>query len=145
MPSGKKNIEIGTEEAPSFSITNQTENELKQLISGKSILLNFWNPNDPESRIRNKQLSDLLISLPDEKICLVSVCTSDDNNLSNEIMNNDGIHKMNAVNICLNDLDDSVFNDYQVNLGNRSFLIDSEGILKFIMPTSADIINYLNS
>ena len=135
MPSGSNELEPG-KEVPSISISNLNN----PLSEGKTCVLNFWNPSDPESRIRNRNLSRLVATLPTDKISLISVCTTEDEVLHSEILKKDGVQNLNTININSSDIEKDFLKDYQISTGNRSFLINPEGILLSILPEEEEII-----
>lgn len=83
-------------------------------LKGKYVLVNFWSPSDPMSRIANKQLAMLSASLPSSQISHVSVCTDSDKVLQSEIMDADGIPS-NTISLSANDLTPEVLNDFQIS------------------------------
>ncbi len=107
-------------------------------LKGKYVLVNFWSPSDPMSRIANKQLAMLSASLPSSQISHVSVCTDSDKVLQSEIMDADGIPS-NTISLSANDLTPEVLNDFQISTGHRSFLIDPFGNLTAILPSTEQI------
>ena len=137
MPIGSHSLEIG-KEAPLLTFSSSSGSLPMPSLKGKYVLVNFWSPSDPMSRIANKQLAMLSASLPSSQISHVSVCTDSDKVLQSEIMDADGIPS-NTISLSANDLTPEVLNDFQISTGHRSFLIDPFGNLTAILPSTEQI------
>lgn len=134
MPFGNHSLKVG-EEAPLLTLSSESETPRLQSLKGKYVVLNFWSASDPESRINNKRLADLTSTLPSSQIQFVSICTDNDPSLQMEIMNADGI-PANIHSLSSSELMPEVMEEYQIQSGCRSFLINPFGNLQAISPSS---------
>lgn len=137
MPFGSHSLKVG-DEAPLLTLSSPQKAGSLDSTKGKYVIVNFWSPTDPISRINNKRLADLTDSLPSSQVKFVSICTDNDTSLETEITKADGISE-NAILLSANDISPEVFDDYQTSTGCRSFLIDPFGNLKAISPSHAEI------
>ena len=141
MPFGSHSLQIG-EEAPLLTLSSTSEASALDSLKGKYVLVNFWSATDPESRIANRQLSDLTSALPSSQIEFVSICTDRDPSLQAEIMAADGVENLHY-SLTATDLTPSVFDDYQTSTGLRSFLIDPFGNLAAVSPSTSQITSII--
>lgn len=111
-------------------VNHDKNSELVKLTEDKAIVLNFWNPEDPQSRIRNKMIHDLMEENNEEFIFL-SVCTSNDNKMETAIMKTDDMAVSdNVIFYSLPDVSPQFLKNYKIEKGNMTFIIDSKGVLK---------------
>ncbi len=137
VPYGGHSLQIGND-APLLTLSSNSKIPNLDILKGKYVVVNFWSPTDPESRLNNKQLADLISSLPPSQIQFVSICTDTDITLQHEIMDADGV-PLSINSLSASDIIPDVLMNYQVESGYRSFLIDPFGNLKSISPTSSEI------
>ena len=140
MPIGKGDLEIG-KEAPVFFNEEELDNHTFY-SNDKNIILNFWSVSDPQSRIRNRELAQLVSSAENNDKILVSICVSEEKTLQEEILRIDGISSKNVISKNVDEIDANLYKDFQLESGLRSFLIDRHGILRKITPTKDDIISF---
>lgn len=142
MPMGSHSLEIG-KEAPALTLSSHSRlNDLSDL-DGKYVVINFWNPNDPVSRINNRRLSDITSNLNSSKVKFVSICTGENDVLANEIMKVDNVSDK-TISLSAKDFTPQITEDFQINTGNRSFMIDPFGNLVSISPTEEFINSILS-
>lgn len=141
MPFGSHSLQEG-DEAPLLILSKESKNPHIETLKGKYVVVNFWNPSDPESRIHNRRLADLAATLPSSQIKFVSICTDPDNTLQKEIMAIDYLPQS-ILSLSATDFAPEVLDDYQTDSGCRSFLIDPFGNLQKISPTEEDITDVL--
>lgn len=141
IPTGSHTLEIG-KEAPAITITGKRNQDFISQLNGNYILLNFWSASDPESRINNRLLANLTSRTGNSGIKFVSVCTDADRHIAEEILKVDGINELTTT-LFLTDITPEVLEDFQVNSGLRSFLIDPYGNLAAISP-SHQTLNSIN-
>lgn len=139
IPSGSHYLQIG-KEAPSLTLSSDSKVKSLSGIDGKFVLINFWDPSDPASRIKNQHLSRISSSLPATKVMFISICTQSESNLANEILRIDKISDNTHV-LFSSDISADVLEDFQVKSGNRSFLIDPYGNLVSIFPSDDEILS----
>lgn len=141
MPFGSHSLREG-DEAPLLILSTESNASDIKNLKGKYVLINFWSVKDPESRIANRRLANLVATLPESQIEFVSICTDEDRTLQREIMLTDGI-KDSTFAFSASDFAQEVLEDYQVNRGYRSFLLDPFGNLKKISPGDTEITEVL--
>ena len=90
----------------------------------KTIIINFWNPKNPSSRIVNRELSSLYGNGKDENYRFISICTDPDETLMNEVMRIDGINPDN--NFSYSKISPRVFKDYGVENASATYKISSD-------------------
>lgn len=139
---GSHSLEIG-KEAPSLTLSSDSRLNNLSDLDGKYVVINFWNPNDPTSRINNRRLADITSNLNSSKVKFVSVCTGENEALANEIMKVDNISDK-TLSLSVKDFTPQVAEDFQINTGNRSFMIDPFGNLVSISPTEEAINSILS-
>lgn len=137
MPFGSHSLQEG-EEAPLLILSPDSKATQFEALKGKYVVVNFWNPADPSSRIANRRLAALTSTLPSSQIRFVSICTDKDLTLQKEIMVNDSLPES-VFHLSSQDLAPEVLEDYQTGSGCRSFLIDPFGNLQKINPSDTDI------
>lgn len=140
MPSGSNDLEIG-KEVNSIKIESQSGNSIKSFSKDQPIVINFWDTNDPLSRVRTQQLCANLRDK--DNISVINIFSGDDIKLAEDILRIDSIDGANIINLNKNDISAEVFKNFQTDSGNRSFLLDENGILKAIMPQLQDFENIL--
>lgn len=144
MPSGNSFLETG-KEVPSLNIKDTSGQLIEKRISGKNLIVNLWSSDDAKSRVRNIKLSKLMKTEAGKNVIFLSVCTDNDQLLGNELKKLDGIDSHNILNLNRSDLSVNFLKLFQVESGNRLFLIDKKGILKNIMPTEEEILYFSHS
>lgn len=102
------------------------------------ILINFWSPEIPASRILNKEYSNYLKANPVADIEFISICLDSDDYLSAEIIKNDEIISS-GTHLLYSDVNNRVFKDYDVEDYPRSFLISADGKINSISPSIIDL------
>ncbi|MBD5357806.1 MAG: redoxin domain-containing protein [Bacteroides sp.] len=137
VPLGSHSLQIG-EEAPLITLSSSSKASTLDVLKGKFVVVNFWSPSNPESRILNKKLADLVSTLPPSQIQFVSICTDSDLSLQSEIMDADSlpqsVHYLSS-----SDVTYDVFEEFQTHTGCRTFLINPFGNLQSISPTLSEI------
>ncbi len=129
IPSATHSLEIG-EEAPSLSFIKQTGDNVDSVNDGHLLLI-FWSAYDAESRLSCRRLAEEYAGAG-KGVKVMAVNIDKDETLAREIADADGIATRMDV-IMASELTPSVFADYQVSKGCRSFLIDPYGRLEKII------------
>lgn len=111
---------------------------------GKFILVNFWSSTDAESRIAAKSYDDLFVTLSKEQLAQVSVNLDSSKKLCDEIIRRDGMstkaqHHADAKEIT------KLTNDWHLQNGLRSFLIDPSGKIVAVNPSISTLRNRFGS
>lgn len=111
--------------------------------AGSYIILNFWNPNDPVSRVTNARMAKIASS-NSGRLKFVSICTAEESSLSNEILKLDGISG-DGVFLNSEEISDDMVKVFQTSKGLRHFLLDSKGNLLAVSPDLDYITNLVGA
>lgn len=135
IPGISSRLQTG-EPAPQINLTEQPE--LAEKFTNKNLVLHFWSPDDPASRIDNRLLAAIVSALDNEDVRFVSVCTSDNEILASEILKNDNMEE-DAIYLFSSDVSDDTFRSFKTDYGHKTYLISSEGIIEGIGESAAEI------
>lgn len=139
---GSHSLEIG-KEAPALTLSSDSRLKDLSFLDGKFVVINFWNPDDPQSRLNNRHLADIISGLDPSKVEFISICTGENELLMNEILKVDNILDK-TVSLSAKDITPQVNEDFQLNSGNRSFIIDPFGNLVSVCPSDEIISSILS-
>lgn len=113
------------EKVPEITFNNERTIELEK---GKFTLLNFWNPKNPDSRIRNSKIMSQYSDIFQDNLEIISICTDSDIDLAKEVIRHDGFDSIGS-HVFYSNLDERVILDYKVNEQPELYLIDQSGKL----------------
>ena len=99
--------------------------------AGKTRLISFWSPKNPESRIANRNYSRIYGDTVSTDIEFISICTDSDEALMKEVMKIDGINASN--NYAHSQISQRTFKDYGVVHNPRAFLVSPDGTIEKIL------------
>ncbi len=128
LPNGSHTLAIG-EEAPALSLA--TANNQLDSLKGQYYVVNFWSASDARSRVNNRNLA-VNKKMNGRDVKVVSINIDSDEALAREIAKADKIGN-DVISLSGSDLASGVLDDYQVESGCRSFLIDPYGNLESIL------------
>lgn len=127
-----KNIGIGSK-APKIE-TIEGGNVVNDANSGdKTIVVSFWSPKIPASRISNRNLSRMYGENENDNFKFISICTDSDENLMNEVIKIDGLNK--DLIYPYSQISPRVFKDYDVAASPGAFIISPDGKIQNIYPS----------
>ncbi|MCH5225583.1 MAG: redoxin domain-containing protein [Muribaculaceae bacterium] len=113
---GKKAPKIETQEG--INVVADANSE------GKQMVVSFWSPKNPSSRIANKNLSSQYGEKNQETI-FISICSDPDETLMKEVSKQDGLNA--DISYSFSQISSRVFKDYDVENHPRAFLIGTDG------------------
>ncbi|MCH5229701.1 MAG: redoxin domain-containing protein [Muribaculaceae bacterium] len=125
----EKKLEVGNT-APIIETMAGTTLQEEISAGGKRMLISFWNPKKPSSRIANKQLGEDYSD--DENVEFISICTDSDESLMHEVMKIDGVKSDKAYSY--SQISSRVFKDYGVENSPCAFMISENGKITEIKP-----------
>ncbi|MCM1292639.1 MAG: peroxiredoxin family protein [Bacteroides sp.] len=111
---------------------------------GHFVIVNFWASNDAESRMAANRYSSYVESDREEQIALMSFNFDDNLMLFREIVRRDGLDEATQFNV-LSDSRQEIISRYGLDKGLKSFLIDPEGVIVAVNPTSDQIASIAGS
>ena len=112
-------------------------------MKGRFVIVNFWTSADAESRIAANLYNGYVESVGKEQISLVSVNIDRNKRLFEEIMRRDGLNAesqfyVQSVNAS------ELIRKYDMENGLQSFLIDPQGAIAAINPTTEMLASIVN-
>lgn len=128
LPNGSHTLAIG-QEAPALSLSSATHN--LDSLKGRYYVVNFWSAADARSRVNNRNLA-VNKKVNGRDVAVVSINIDSDQSLAREISRVDNIGD-DVISLSGSDLASGVLDDYQVQTGCRTFLIDPYGNLESIL------------
>lgn len=142
LPSAKDSINEGNY-FPSFTVLeNQLAENNLSLNTDELILLNFWSLDDAASRIRSNSLKKMVEDF--DNIVFVNICTSSDLTLQDEILKIDFGMESNEkiLNLAAMDVPADLLKPFEIESGNRLFILKSDGKVLSVMPSDSEIKSY---
>ena len=124
--------------APNLSISNDDSTFILSKQRGKFVLLNFWSSENAESRIRNIVNCKLTENIDSSKLALLSVNYDANKNLFKEIVNVDNLNEESQF-YDSNGIRSEVYKQFHLENGFNSYLINKEGKIVAINPTSQQL------
>ena len=120
--------------APSMTIENSDTTMSLAEMKGRYVIVTFWSSADADSRLRARQYDEASKLLPQERFCLLSVNFDRSERLFREIVRRDGLSAETQFHIEGNRAN-QLINDYHLESGMQSFLIDPSGRIVAKNPT----------
>lgn len=129
-------LEIGSK-APAIELTSENP-KTGEVTSEGYRLVSFWSPKNPSSRIANSEYVKYFKNHPDSDIAFISISTDEDDNLSAQVLNHDGVSSLGS-HLLYSDVNERLFKDYDVENHPRAFLIGPDGKIKSLSPKIDDL------
>ena len=123
-------LEVG-KKAPVIETTEGINVGYDANSEAKKMVVSFWNPKNPESRMTNKKLSRQYGANNPENIDFISICTDSDEGLMQEVMKIDGVRT--EGNYAYSQINPRTFKDYNVKENPKAFLISANGKIEKIL------------
>lgn len=120
--------------APSMTIENSDTTLSLADMKGRYVIVTFWSSADADSRLRAYRYDEAAKLLPQERFCLLSVNFDRSERLFREIVRRDGLSAETQFHIEGNRAN-QLINDYHLESGMQSFLIDPSGRIVAKNPT----------
>lgn len=112
-------------------------------LRGKYVLVNFWDSGSAISRIAAGEYDKFSRNISDNNFKLLSINTDDNKKLFQEIVKNDNLNTSTQFHI--GDVKTkSTKNDYRLEQGFSSYLIDPQGKIVAVNPSVATLEKFLS-
>lgn len=124
--------------APQFEISNSDSSVHISLadLKGSYVLLNFWDSADAMSRMATADYEAFARSRSEEeRFCLLSVNLDRSERLFREIVRRDNLSAKSQIHLTQDEAS-RLIEDYRLDKGNCAFLINPEGRIIAVNPTS---------
>ena len=122
--------------APYFELKNSEGTTKLNDLRGHYVLVSFWSSDNAESRIRNNSYSNKSQSIKDLKI--VSINVDESESLYKEISKIDRLQGMSQYHLS-DGKENEVYKSYHPESGFNSYLINREGRIEAINPTTQQL------
>ena len=128
------------EMAPDFSVSRNDSTVRLHDLRGKYVLVDFWSSADANSRLKSNEYNTLRVT-DTGRLKRVSVNFDRSEELFNEIVTRDHLDPDQQYFAGSTDFD-KLIQDYGVNQGYNSYLIDPQGKIIAVNPDNAYLSNY---
>lgn len=128
------------EMAPDFAVTRNDSTVSLHDLRGKYVLVDFWSSADANSRLKSNEYNTLRVT-DTGRLKRVSVNFDRSEELFNEIVTRDHLDPDQQYFAGSTDFD-KLIQDYGVNQGYNSYLIDPQGKIIAVNPDNTYLSNY---
>lgn len=142
-PIGSHDSVLG-KQAPEFGFTGKGGFKVETpALRGKVLVVSFWRLSDAQSRIDNILYQKAVAAKGSDKLRFISVNLDEDSELAEQVACADGIAKESMFNI-KDAVLGNVEEDYALQQGCRTYVIDANGVVAAVNPEKTDFLNAVN-